>query len=163
MGNKLFFWQRLTRQIAMSRPGSWLFARILPFLDRLVMGWSGGRQSLASLTTGLPIIQVTTIGAKSGRPHAIPLVGVPHKGQIIVVASQWGKAKHPAWYWNMRANPQVTITQNGQEVRYEARQLSGRERELCWQIAVNCYAGYAVYAGRASQRTIPVLLLSKRS
>lgn len=143
----------------MSRPGIWLFSRTMPALDRLVIAWSGGRQSLAAIATGLPIIQVTTRGAKSGRPHPIPLIGIPHEGQLIVIASQWGKAKHPAWYWNMRANPQVTITQNGQEAKYEAREVSGREREICWQKAVNIYPGYLIYAGRASHRTIPVFLL----
>ena len=64
----------------------------------------------AALFTGLPLITLTTTGAKSGRPRSVPLVGVPYGERLILIASNWGQAKHPAWYHKvLKAHPEVKV------------------------------------------------------
>lgn len=152
--------RRLVRAVAASTPGAWLSARMLHHLDRLVLRLSGGRTTAAAFTTGLPLITLTTTGAKSGRPRSVPLLGIPTGKDLIVIASNWGQARHPAWYYNLRAHPAVTVTVNGRTLPYVARELAGPERTRCWETAVATYAGYAAYLRRAKNRQIPVILLS---
>jgi deazaflavin-dependent oxidoreductase (nitroreductase family) len=112
----------------------------------------------SALVTGLPIIALTTTGARSGRPRTVPLVRVPDGERLILIASNWGQAKHPAWYYNVKANPQVTITRDGVTRPYVAREVVGEERAACWGRAVALYPGYRGYAERAG-REIPVVVL----
>lgn len=152
--------QKLSTRIAMSTVGAQLSARTMHHLDRLVLQLSNGRATAATLLTGLAILNLTTTGAKSGLPRSVPLVAVPQANdQIIVIASNWGQAKHPAWYYNLLAQPQVTVTRNGRSQPYLARETEGFEREACWQMALQTYAGYAAYK-RRTERQIPVILLT---
>jgi len=155
--------RRAVRSIIATRPAAWVLARTIHHVDGAVMRASGGRFTAASLLSGLPIIQVTTTGARSGQPRAVPLVGVPDGERLILIASNWGQARHPAWYYNVKANPQVTVT--GRDVPaerlYVARETTGAERAACWAKAVAIYPGYAAYAQRAG-REIPVVVLEKR-
>ena len=155
--------RRVVRKVIATRPAAWVLARTIHHVDGAVIRASGGRFTAASLLSGLPIIQVTTIGARSGQPRAVPLVGVPDGERLILVASNWGQARHPAWYYNVKAHPQVTVT--GRDVPaerlYVAREVTGEDRAACWAKAVAIYPGYAVYARRAG-REIPVIVLEKR-
>ena len=103
---------------------------------------------------------VTTIGAKSGQPRTLPLVAVPDGENVILIASNFGQKHHPAWYYNLRAHPEVQLTYEGKTVTYLACETSSEERERCWQKAAQLYSGYTVYKQRASHRQIPVLLLT---
>jgi deazaflavin-dependent oxidoreductase (nitroreductase family) len=87
-------------------------------------------------------------------------VGIPDGERLILIASNWGQAKHPAWYYNVKANPQVTITRDGVTRPYVAREVMGEERERCWAKAVALYPGYRGYAARAG-RGIPVIVLKE--
>ncbi|MFO7539956.1 MAG: nitroreductase family deazaflavin-dependent oxidoreductase, partial [Chloroflexota bacterium] len=90
----------------------------------------------------------------------VPLLAIPHReDQFILIASNWGQTKNPAWYHNILANPQVTVTKNGRSQPYQARETTGGEREACWQIALQTYPGYAAYKQR-TPRQIPVILLT---
>jgi deazaflavin-dependent oxidoreductase (nitroreductase family) len=139
---------------------AWVLARTIHHVDGAVMRLSGGRATAGSLLSGLPIIQLTTTGAKSGQPRAVPLVGVPDGERLILIASNWGQARHPAWYYNVKANPAVAVVQDGQTRSYVAREALGAEREACWAKAVATYPGYAAYAQRAG-REIPVIVLER--
>ena len=121
---------------------------------------SRGRHSLTSLLAGLPVVTVTTIGAKSGRPRSLPLVAIPDGENVILIASNFGQKHHPAWYYNLRAHPEVQLTYEGRTVAYTAHETSGEGRERCWQRAVDLYSGYARYKERAGQRQIGVFLLT---
>jgi len=155
--------RRVVRRIIATRPAAWVLARTMHRLDGWTARASGGRYTAASLLSGLPIIELTTTGARSGQPRAVPLVGVPDGERLILIASNWGQARHPAWYYNVKAHPQVTVT--GRDVPaehlYTAREATGAEREACWAKAVAIYPGYAAYARRAG-REIPVIVLEKR-
>ena len=154
------FLQKINTRIAMSAIGAQILARTMHHLDGVVLRLSNGRSTAASLLTGLQILNLTTIGAKSGQPRTVPLVAVPSAdGQLIVIASNWGQAKHPAWYFNLLAHPEVTVMLDGRSQPYLARETEGTEREACWQTAVQTYAGYAAYKQRTT-RQIPVILLT---
>src|SRR6187455_3158036 len=101
--------QRLCQRIVASQLGSWIFARTLHPLDRLLLRFSHGRVSIPGVVTGLPVITLTTIGAKSGKLRTVPMVGLRDGDKVVVIASNFGQAHHPAWYYNLRANPQATV------------------------------------------------------
>jgi deazaflavin-dependent oxidoreductase (nitroreductase family) len=152
--------QKINTRIAMSAVGAMLLANMMHHLDGWVLRLSNGRSTAATLLTGLSILSLTTTGAKSGQPRTVPLVAIPHiNKRLIIIASNWGQAKHPAWYYNILAQPQVTVTQNGRSQPYLARETAGDERAACWQQALQTYAGYAAYEQRTS-RHIPVILLT---
>ena len=79
--------QRGMRLLAGTRPMAWLFARVLHHLDGPVMRRSAGRHSVSACLTGLPIIELTTVGARSGESRTLPLVGVPDGDRLVLVAS----------------------------------------------------------------------------
>ncbi|MHC3001994.1 nitroreductase family deazaflavin-dependent oxidoreductase [Gordonia metallireducens] len=105
-----------------------------------------------------PIVLFTTTGAKSGKKRYVPLMRVEENGKYAMVASKGGAPEHPAWYFNVKANPQVTV-QDGTEVKeLTAREISGDERAHWWEIAVAAYPPYAEYQTK-TDREIPVFIL----
>lgn len=150
--------QRAIRRIIATRPAVWVLARTIHRLDGAVFRASGGRMTASTVFTGLPILTLTTTGAKSGQPRSVTLVGIPDGERIILIASNWGQTSHPAWYYNAKAHPEVGVTRDGQSQTYTARELAGEERGAAWAKAVTLYPGYRSYAGRA-EREIPVLVL----
>jgi deazaflavin-dependent oxidoreductase (nitroreductase family) len=156
-------WQRSLFFIPKSALGSRIAARLLHYVDGPVLRLSRGRYSVTSLFTGLPIVSMTTIGAKSGRPRSVPLVAIPDGDNVILIASNFGQKHHPAWYYNVRAHPEVQLTYEGKTVSYVARETTGEERKRCWQRADDLYSGYAAYKKRAEHRTIGVFLLTPQA
>jgi deazaflavin-dependent oxidoreductase (nitroreductase family) len=163
--------QKMVQRLAATRLGSALLAPILHRLDAPFIRLSHGKTTLTSLLTGLPVVTLTTIGAKTGQPRSVPLVAIPLEpggqqtgleagGKIILIASNFGGQHHPAWYYNLRANPQVTLSANGRAGRYTAHEAVGDERETCWQRAAFLYGGYNAYRQRASHRIIGVFVLA---
>jgi deazaflavin-dependent oxidoreductase (nitroreductase family) len=153
--------RRWVRSFAASRPGSWLFARILQRMDEPVLRATRGRANLTSLLAGLPIVVLTTTGARSGRPRSVPLVGLrAGAGGYALIASNFGQRHHPAWSYNLRAHPDdVTLTVAGRPARMRARVAAGEERAEIWRQALGIYPGYAAYERRASHRDIVVWVL----
>ncbi|MBP6016997.1 MAG: nitroreductase family deazaflavin-dependent oxidoreductase [Candidatus Promineofilum sp.] len=151
--------QHFMRGLIATRPAAWLLANTIHHLDQAVFRLSGGRTTAAALFTGLPILTLTTTGAKSGRTRAVTLVGVPDGRNIILIASNWGQKSNPAWYHNVRAYPRVAVSQDGQTHSYTAHELLGRERDAAWSKAVAIYPGYRGYAARTGGRPIPVIML----
>ncbi len=150
---------RIVRWVAAKRWPSAILAQLMHRMDPPLLRLSKGRYSVLRLLAGLPLITVNTIGAKSGQPRPVPLVGIPHNGALIVIASNFGRTHYPAWYYNLRANPQVDVIIQDQTIRCQARETEGEEYEQLWQIIVKMYIGYANYKTRAAHREIPVLLL----
>ncbi len=123
---------------------------------------SGGREANTLLDTGLPIIIITTRGNKSGLIRKFALMRVEHDGEYALVASKGGAPKHPVWYHNLTADPKAVVIQDGPEpFDAQVRELSGAERDVWWQRAVEAYPPYAEYQAR-TDRLIPVLLASRR-
>lgn len=110
------------------------------------------------LMRGRPIIVLTSVGAKSGRLRKTPLMRVEHDGVYAVVASLGGAPKHPVWYFNLKAHPQVELQDGATKRDYLARELSGDEKALWWERAVEAWPDYANYQ-KKTERQIPVFLL----
>jgi deazaflavin-dependent oxidoreductase (nitroreductase family) len=151
--------QRALRRLAATTGGSWLFARVLHRIDRPVYRLTRGRHTFASLATGLPVVMLTTTGARSGRPRSVPVLGLPTPDGLVVIASNYGQRGHPAWYYNLRSNPEGEVTVDGQSRRFRARQAEGEQRARIWEEGLKTYPGWAVYERRASQRRIAVFVL----
>jgi deazaflavin-dependent oxidoreductase (nitroreductase family) len=151
--------QRALRRLVASGPGSWLAARVLDHLDRPVHRLTGGRSTLSSLVSGLPLVMVTTTGARSGRPHTVPLLGLPTPDGVAVVASNYGQRQHPAWYFNLRADPTGEVVVDGAARRFHASEAEGTERERIWNDGLAIYPGWAQYERRAAHRRIAVFVL----
>jgi F420H(2)-dependent quinone reductase len=123
---------------------------------------SGGREANTLLDTGLPVIILTTRGNKSGKVRKTPLMRVEHDGEYALVASIGGAPKHPVWYFNLVANPDDIVLQDGPEpFPARARELTGDERAQWWERAVAAYPPYAEYQER-TERLIPVFVASRR-
>ena len=155
--------QQFLQFVPKSKPGAWFSARTLHHFDRPLLRMTHGRRSLTSLMSGLPVVTVTTLGAKSGQPRSLPLIAIPNGENVMLIASNFGQHHHPAWYYNLRAHSEVQLTYEGKTVAYLARETEGAERECCWQRAVNGYAGYTSYKERAKHREIGVFLLTPQT
>jgi deazaflavin-dependent oxidoreductase (nitroreductase family) len=109
---------------------------------------------------GLPVVLVTMRAARSGKVRKVPVMRVEHDGAYAVVASQGGAPTHPAWYFNLKANPTVTLQDDRETHTYTARELEGSERDQWWERAVAAYPDYADYQQKTT-RVIPVLVLER--
>lgn len=117
---------------------------------------TGGRE--ANLLKGVPIIVLTSVGAKSGKLRKTALMRVEHEGRYAVVASKGGAPDHPAWYWNLVAESHVELQDGEVRKDYRARELGGDDYETWWQRSVDVWPDYAEYAKKTDRR-IPVFLL----
>ncbi|WP_369230122.1 nitroreductase family deazaflavin-dependent oxidoreductase [Streptomyces sp. R21] len=106
----------------------------------------------------LPVIVLTTLGGRSGKIRKSPLMRVEHEGRYAAVASQGGAPKHPVWYHNIVANPQVELQDGPVRQDFTAREATGEERALWWERAVAAYPPYADYQ-KKTDREIPVFVL----
>ena len=118
---------------------------------------SGGTQGTE--LKGMPVVLLTTIGAKSGKLRKTPLMRVEHGGEYAVVASLGGAPKNPVWYYNIVANPQVELQDGTASGDYRAREVFGDEKAIWWDRAVAAYPDYADYQ-RKTDRAIPVFVLT---
>ncbi len=110
------------------------------------------------MLVGLPIVELTTTGARSGAPRTVPLVGLPDGDRLVVFGSSWGRPQPPGWHFNLLAHPDATIDRRGNRGAVRARLAAGPEREAYWARAVSVYPGYGEYQRRAG-RQIPVWVL----
>jgi len=110
-----------------------------------------------------PAVLLTTVGAKSGQPRPIPLLYVTDGENIVLIASNGGSPRHPAWYYNLRAHPEVQLLVNGRTATYTAHEATGAERARLWRKAVDLYAGYETYQQRTRGRQIPVMVLTPKA
>jgi deazaflavin-dependent oxidoreductase (nitroreductase family) len=118
---------------------------------------SGGAD--AADMKGMPIILLTTVGAKTGKLRKTPLMRVEHNGEYACVASLGGAPKNPVWYYNIAKNPRVEL-QDGSVTRdYDAREVFGDEKAVWWERAVEAYPDYADYQTK-TDRQIPVFVLT---
>jgi F420H(2)-dependent quinone reductase len=123
---------------------------------------SGGQRANTLTDTGLPVVIVTTRGNKSGSIRKMPLMRVEHDGDYALVASKGGAPAHPVWYYNLVADPESVLIQDGPEpFPVAVRELAGDERAQWWERAVAAYPPYAEYQDK-TERTIPVFLASRK-
>ncbi len=151
--------KRALTAFALSKAGTWyssqLGARIDPWLVRATRG-------RVDSTLGLiPVVVVTVRGARSGVERKVPLLYFSDGDDVVLIASSYGKAKFPAWYYNVKANPDVRLEAMGRSGSYVAREVEGEDRDRLFELAKLVYSGYSDYEQRtAGIRRIPVLRLS---
>jgi deazaflavin-dependent oxidoreductase (nitroreductase family) len=119
---------------------------------------SGGATGTTLRDTGLPVVIVTNLGAKTGAVRKTPLMRVEHGGSYLAVGSMGGAPKNPVWVYNLRANPQVELQDGADKWRMTAREVTGAERETWWERAVTAFPPYAEYQQKTS-RVIPLFVL----
>jgi len=116
-------------------------------------GWTAGK---------MPVLELTTIGRKSGEPRSCLLTSpLQENGEIVIVASRGGDDHHPAWYLNLLETPQVQVSYKGAPHKImTARTANSEERARMWPIVAGAYKGYAGYQEKTS-REIPLVILSE--
>ncbi|MEU6405038.1 nitroreductase family deazaflavin-dependent oxidoreductase [Streptomyces sp. NPDC046985] len=119
---------------------------------------SGGTKGTTLMDTGMPVILLTTRGARSGKIRKTPLMRVEHDGRYAVVASQGGAPEHPFWYFNLKADPLVELQDGPAKQEMTAREVTGAEKAEWWDRAVAAFPPYAEYQEKTS-RQIPVFVL----
>jgi F420H(2)-dependent quinone reductase len=121
-------------------------------LYRLTGGRIGGR------VRGVDIVLLDHVGRKSGKRRTCPLLYIEDGENLVIVASKGGSAKHPAWWVNLRANPETAVQVGGERRRVRAREAEGDERERLWPRVVDAWPDYESYQ-RRTERRIPVVVL----
>jgi deazaflavin-dependent oxidoreductase (nitroreductase family) len=111
---------------------------------------------------GPPMLLLDHVGAKSGVKRTSPLLYVKDGEDIVIVASKGGFPKHPAWFHNLKANPDTSVQVGSQVLPVHARVAKPEERDRLWQMAVAAYHGYEDYAIRSKGREIPLVVLEPR-
>lgn len=114
---------------------------------------------MTSALSGLPVIMLTTTGARTGRPRTVPVLGFPIQGDIAIAAGNFGRVDDPAWCVNLRRDPRARIVVDGRVRHVVAEELVGQPRKEVWQQCLAIYPGGTAYATRAGARTIGVFLL----
>ncbi|TCO35959.1 deazaflavin-dependent oxidoreductase (nitroreductase family) [Kribbella steppae] len=107
---------------------------------------------------GMPVVLLTMRGAKSGKLRKVPLMRVEHNGVYAAVASLGGAPKNPVWYYNLKADPKLTLQDGDVTKEYVAREIEGEEYDEWWQRSVAAYPPYAEYQTKTS-RKIPQFVL----
>ena len=140
-------------------------AKIIPYLkvfsslNEKIYRWTGGR--LLGKLAGRDIMLVTMTGAKSGKTRVIPLMHVPYKEGVIIVASQGGAPKNPVWFNNLVVNPEVEVQYKSNKMKLRARRADAEEKAEVWPVCCEHYPDYGVYQKRTG-RDIPVFIAEPR-
>jgi deazaflavin-dependent oxidoreductase (nitroreductase family) len=103
------------------------------------------------------------VGAKSGMERTTPLLYVPDGEDVVLVASKGGYPKHPAWFHNLKANPETTVQVGGEKIPVRARVADAAERKRLWPKAEEAWPGFRTYQKRSQGREIPMVVLEPRS
>ncbi|BDZ42617.1 F420H(2)-dependent quinone reductase [Paraoerskovia sediminicola] len=109
---------------------------------------------------GVPIVVVTMLGAASGKVRKVPLMRVEHEGSYALFASKGGDPKHPVWYRNLLAHPDVEVQDAAERHDYTVREVHGAERQAWWERGTAVWPDYDAYAAR-TDRLIPVLVAER--
>jgi F420H(2)-dependent quinone reductase len=111
---------------------------------------------------GPPMLLLDHVGAESGTRRTSPLVYLQDGKKMVIVASKGGSSRHPAWFHNLRANPETTVQVGSRKVPVTARVATAKERSRLWPKIVALYRGYELYQARTS-RQIPLVILDPRA
>jgi deazaflavin-dependent oxidoreductase (nitroreductase family) len=145
---------RVVTRIASSRFGIAAVRKVGPYIDPTLIRLTGGR---FSTVTPFPALLLTHTGATSGVIRTTSLVYFTDGQRVVVVASNFGAATNPAWYHNVKANPDVSLLGRGFSGCFVAEEAVGRERDRLYRLATDAAAPYDHYQQSAGMRAIPVM------
>ena len=152
-------WEKRVRRIVATKPGTAIHRVCIAPLDGPVMRLTRGRFDFAMGAMKLVVLRTT--GAKSGEPREIPLGYFTDGDDVILMASSYGRTKHPGWYHNLIAHPQCELLAGGHWRKFVGRETEGEDRARLYALAEGYYAGYTTYALKTDGvRTIPVMRLT---
>lgn len=155
-GRRMTLREALLEKFAMSRAGYLFLLHVAPRIDRIVIPRTNGRLSANGIDrVGL----VTTTGAKSGQERTQALALIDDGDGLLCIGSNYGRAGHPSWSYNLIAHPDCDVVFRGPKRRYHAVLLEGDDRAAAWATAVDFYAGYARYKEMCAPREIRVFRL----
>ena len=136
------------RELGRHRSVVWVLSRVLPPIDALFVR---RRRSLTSLGTEFPLCYLTTTGRRTGQARTVPLLHVGDGERVVLIASNWGRRRHPAWALNLDASPEARVTIDGVERAYTARRATPEELSRYWAEAVRFWPGYDDYRATADR------------
>jgi deazaflavin-dependent oxidoreductase (nitroreductase family) len=151
--------KRMLIPFALSKPGLWYGINVASRVDPKLMKLTRGRVNL--LGNVLPTVLLTARGRRSGVERTVPLVYFSDGDDVILMASSFGRPKFPAWYHNVMASHEVTLTAGGVSERYRATEVEGLERDTLYEKAKQVYEGYGIYEKKTvGIRRVPVLRMT---
>jgi deazaflavin-dependent oxidoreductase (nitroreductase family) len=141
--------------------GRWVGINIASRADPVLLKMTRGYVGFGLM---LPTVNLTTTGAKSGQQRTTTVLYFSDGDDVILVPSSFGREKHPAWYYNLKAYPEATLETRGRSGRYVATEVDDEsERDRLFALVDRIYAGYADYRVRAGEtgRRIPIMRLTR--
>jgi deazaflavin-dependent oxidoreductase (nitroreductase family) len=151
--------QRVVQGLASTKPVAWVFQKTLYPMDRILYRRSGGRITVPGLMAGLPVIMLTTTGARSGQPRTMPLIGIPMGDALVILGTNYGQKPTPGWVYNLRADPAATVEYRGTSVDVVARLATDSETDHAFALAVKVYPAYGEYRDRIEGREVSAFIL----
>jgi len=151
--------QRAIQALGSTKPVAWVFQRTLYPMDRVLYSRSGGRITVPGIMAGLPVIMVTTTGARSGQARTMPLLGIPMGDAIAVLGTNYGQKPTPGWVYNLRADPAATVGYRGRSVDVVARLATEAETEEAFVLAAQVYPAFNDYKDRIDGREVSAFVL----
>ena len=146
--------------MAGTRPGSWVFSKSLRHLDDVVSKVSKGERSAPGMLAGLPVLDLTTTGRKSGHKRTTHLISIPIGDTLALLGTNFGQASTPAWALNLEADPRATVSYRGVSREVVARPATPAEADEVFALAGRFYPGYLSYRARVgSTRRIRAFVL----
>jgi deazaflavin-dependent oxidoreductase (nitroreductase family) len=135
-----------------ARPPNWREQHLRSYLE------SNGEDG--HIWNGVPTLLLTTTGARSGKPHQIPLIYGQDGDRYLIVASRGGADEHPQWYRNLAKQPEVELQVKADRFRARARPATAEEKPALWQTMTKVWPAYDDYQKRTT-RDIPVIILER--
>ena len=141
---------RLVNRFSATRPGSWMVKHVAAKVDPVLFRWSNGRFTSTGTPT-LPMLALTTTGARSGQPRTVQLAFHREGDDLLVVASAMGQDRHPAWRYNLDAHPEVRVLVRGEEYAAVASVLTPEEKAARWDAIATTIPQMRTYEQRTDR------------
>ncbi|RJO73791.1 nitroreductase family deazaflavin-dependent oxidoreductase [Nocardia panacis] len=129
-------------------------------LEQVVRWASRGRRGVLDLA-GLPSLEITVVGRKTGLPRTTSLLCVPNGESLVVIGSNWGDARHPVWSANLRAADTATVRWRGERFTVRVEQVRGVDRKRLWDLAVEFWPGYEMEHALSGFREFRIFELTR--
>lgn len=153
--------QHALQRAASTRSGSWLFQRTLYRIDRPLHRWSKGKVTVPGLVTGLPVIMLTTTGARSGLQRTMPVAAIPFGDDLVILGTNYAQEHTPGWVFNLLKEPHAAVTWQSTTVPVIASRLASEHMDEVWRAAGRVYVGFPKYRERISgSRQVQAFILA---
>ena len=153
--------QRGVQAFGSSRAGAWVFSRTLRHLDTAVGRVSGGRRSAPEVLAGLPVLDLTTTGRRSGQRRTSHLISIPVGDDLALLGTNFGQPSTPAWVLNLEADPYAEVTYRGRTLAVRARPATDAERVAVMERSRGVYGGYEKYQQRIAGRRVRIFVVER--